>query len=91
MKEFDPKDLIQTGGCCGKAVDVTDTHVIVQGIYHYYDTRMESNPNLEIWDEWQCRYKIDDFAKCQYDDRFHWWDAEHVPVEFDYNIPHYKE
>jgi hypothetical protein len=77
--EFQIEDNIYVGGCVGRAVEITDTEIVVAGRYHYYDIEMETNPNLQIWEDWQIRYSIPEFAKAEWDEERKEWRAEKVP------------
>ena len=80
MHEFQLEDNIYVGGCVGRAVEITETEIVVAGRYHYYDIEMEANPNLQIWEDWQFRYSILEFAeKAFWDDLHNYWNAEDVP------------
>ena len=60
MKKYVPKlkQLIHVGGCVGKVVEITDTHIIVAGFYHH----IEDNGKHSWRDPWVFRYKLDDLA-----------------------------
>jgi len=86
MHEFQIEDNIYVGGCVGRAVEITETEIVVAGRYHYYDIEMESNPDFRIWEDWQFRYSIAEFAKAEWDEERKEWRAEKIQPIYDSSV-----
>lgn len=85
MPEFEIDHIIYVGGCSGKAIEITETYIVVEGRYYFYDIEMEADPDLKIWEDWRYQYRIKDFAKVVWDEKSNYWNADGIPNECIYH------